>query len=207
MIIDFFLTWWLLKGTHLHSKIPQIHLRHHFLQTSYATVPQSAGCHTCLCLHFHHLCSPVRGLLLLPTECHLRCRRWSDWATISSGRPRQASKTQEVTVVKEGAFTFPAGVRLFSPSTIHFVHLSLIQSLNGLFRLTSSGCSTLVNPPGIPATSVLVWRSTCFTGSARWSRNESQTSKLFFFSRPPGHKLQTFCIHSFMPSASIQPLG
>ena len=48
----------------------------------------------------------------------------NDPATISLGRPRQASKTQEVMVVKEGAFTFPAGVKLFSPSTIHIVHLS-----------------------------------------------------------------------------------
>ena len=131
----------------------------------------------------------------------------NDRVTISSGRPRQASKTQEVTVVEEGAFTFPARVKLFSPLTIHVVHLSLIQSLNGLFRHTSNGCSMLVNPPGITATSMLVWRSARFTGSARWARNESQTSKLFFLSRPPGREFQTFCIHSFMPSASIQPVG
>ncbi|XP_074610339.1 uncharacterized protein LOC141864459 isoform X2 [Acropora palmata] len=83
----------------------------------------------------------------------------NEWANISSARPRHASKTQE------GAFTFPARVKLFSPSTIHVIHLSRIQSLSGLFRQTFSGCRTLVNLLGITAMSVLVWGSACFRGS------------------------------------------
>ena len=73
---------------------------------------------------------------------------------------------------KEAAFTFPAGVKLFSPSTIQVVHLARTRSLNGLLKQTSSGWRTLVNPPGMTMTSVFVWHSAHFTGSARW--------KLFF---------------------------
>lgn len=89
--------------------------------------------------------------------------------TISSGRLRHASKTQEDTVANEAALTFPAGVRLFSPSIVQLLHLSRIPSLNGLLRQTSSGCRMLVNPPGITAISVFVWRSACFARSARWA--------------------------------------
>ena len=54
----------------------------------------------------------------------------------------------------------------------------------------------------------------CWSGRALVSlglqgglKTSPRQASFFFFSRPPGHKLQTFCIHSFMPSASIQPLG
>ena len=57
----------------------------------------------------------------------------------------------------------------------------LAYSLSGLFRQTFSGCRTLVNLLGITAMSVLVWGSACFGGSVRWARNDSHTSKLFFF--------------------------
>ena len=130
-----------------------------------------------------------------------------DHATFSSGRPHHASRTQEETVANEAVLTFPAGLRLFCPSTIQVVHRSQSQSLNGLLRQTSSGCRMLVSLPGITAISVLVWRSARFTGSTRWAQNESQTSRLGFLSKALGQDPQTFSIHSFIPSSSIQPFG
>ena len=114
----------------------------------------------------------------------------NDLTTISSGRSRHASKTYEATVVNEATLTFPARVKLFSASTIQVVHLSRTRSFNGLFRQTSSGWRTLVNPPGMTATSVLVWRSARFTGSARWARKACQISKLLCLGKPPCRELR-----------------
>ena len=65
----------------------------------------------------------------------------------------------------------------------------------------------LVSPPGITAMSVLVSLTTRLTESTKCALKESQISKLFFRSRPPGRDFQTFSIQIFNPASSIQPFS
>lgn len=71
----------------------------------------------------------------------------------------------------------------------------------------SSGCSTLVSPPGIMAMSVLVLKRASFTESTWWTQKKSKMRWLLFRRRPPGIALHTFWIHTFSPVSSIYPFG
>ena len=99
----------------------------------------------------------------------------------------------------EAARLAPPFVRNLSPRSIQLFHSSLTLYLNGLLRLTSSGCSKEVKPPGITATSVLVLDNLALEFSDMWLRNISQTNRLCSFLIPSGHLFQTFSIHNFSP--------
>ena len=101
----------------------------------------------------------------------------------------------------------PPVVRSAAPLAIQVIHWSRIWHFNGRFRLTSSGCSTEVRPPGITAAVVLYpFCSRAFTLGTRWLRNMSHTSIDFWFVIPPGLWAQTFCSHNKTPSVSIHPI-
>ena len=119
-------------------------------------------------------------------------------ATISAGRLFHASSTHWHMVPSDAALTFPPACAL-SPSIIQK------PILERLVQAFIQGCKMLVSPPGISVMSVLVSLTARLTESTKCALKESQISKLFFRSRPPGRDFQTFWIQSFNPASSIQP--
>ena len=73
------------------------------------------------------------------------------FTTMSGFSESQASRTHWTTSGRLGFLMLPVGVYSLVPLIIHWVQYSLILALKGLFRLTSSGCSNDVQPPGITA--------------------------------------------------------
>ena len=69
-------------------------------------------------------------------------------------------------------------------------------SFDGLLRMTSSGCSKEVNPPGITAISVLDDLALEF--SVMWLRCIFQANRLCSFIIPPGRQFQTFSIYLWL---------
>ena len=70
-------------------------------------------------------------------------------------------------------FCCPPAVNSWIPSASYCIHLFLTLSLNGLFRETSSGWRSEVNPPGITARFVFSLAIAAFTLSVTWASNTS----------------------------------
>jgi len=77
----------------------------------------------------------------------------------------------------------------------------------GLFTLTSSGCRSLVTPPGMITRSIFMPRSSDLMDGIRWQRNESSTNIAFLRSRPSGCVAHTVLIQSRVRASSIHPFG
>ena len=82
---------------------------------------------------------------------------------ISLGISYHTSEIHEQINSSDSFFCRPPAVNSWIPSAIHCIHLFLTLSLNGLFRETSSGWRSEVNPPGITARFVFSLAITAFT--------------------------------------------
>ena len=104
----------------------------------------------------------------------------------------------------DGFFWHPPALSSWIPSAIHAIHFCLTLSLNGVFKQTSKGCNTEVNPPGITAKSVFSLLNECLTCSVLWASKESRTKRLLRLPSPPIRDCHTFLIPLFMIFSSIQ---
>lgn len=140
------------------SKSPQILPPGHSPQTSRTTVPLLVchrKCHTSSISSFSLPSAATSSSFslshkissLVPSIAFAIQHFLSEQETICWDSSSHDSSTQEETELSEGALMLPPAVKLFWTSIIHMVNVSWRRSLNGFFRLTSSGCNTLVSAP------------------------------------------------------------
>ena len=103
---------------------------------------------------------------------------------------------------------FPDGVKVWSPEEYQSFQRRCNITFMGLLILTSSGCKTLVMPPGMMANVVpRSFLSISLTFCDLWHLNASSTRRDFFFSSAPGRFPQTVLIQSTVSASFIQPLS